>query len=240
MEQPPAPADTGDSADRVALLEARLAALEQATAAGGAGALFTRLTRLLPLLAIGNLAVALPALAISIGVAYFSFVQAEATDKMQVASVWPRVTYVTSNQNESGEPVITMSLVNKGVGPAVIRGLEVRYRDKPYTGLRDLLADCCTADPESLSLGIGTVNGEVLRPGEDMVFAQFRPDGDAGGAYERFNGERLKVAIRSCYCSVFDDCWIDDWQQAEPTPVARCPADWVQYTGFPQSGGTRP
>lgn len=194
----------------------------------------SRLLRLLPLVAAANAVLAVPALVISVGVAYFAFVQAEATDKMQVASVWPRVTYATSNQDGDGTERITLSLVNKGVGPALIRGMEIRYRGKAYTGFRQLIDACCARPDDRLSLGIGSINGEVLRPGEEMMFALMEPDGTPPAAYRRFATERGELAVRICYCSVFDDCWVDDWRRAEPVPVAQCPADWVQYSGFPQ------
>lgn len=225
-----------------AALEQRLAGIERALEAkpGGAERALDRAARYLPLLALSNLFVSAPAFLISIGVAYFTFVQAEATEKMQVASVWPRVTYTTSNQTEDGTPRITLSLENKGVGPAMIRGLEVRMDDRPYVGFRDILGACCTDRPEDVPLGIGTVNGEVLRPGEEMHFAILPFDQGFAGEWQRFNEARLNLRVRACYCSVFEDCWIDTWERADPQPVDQCPTDWVQYTGFPQAGGKMP
>lgn len=235
MEQP----DRESATD----MESRLARLEALSASGRdqqerwQGGL-ARLLRMLPLVAAANLAIAAPAMIISIGVAYFAFVQAEATDKMQVASVWPRVTYVTSNQDRDGTRRLTLSLVNKGVGPALIRGMELRYQGNAHTGFRDLIDACCARPDDTLSLGIGSINGEVLRPGEEMMFALMEPDGTPADVYERFAKERGELNLKVCYCSVFDDCWVEDIQHAEPRPVGQCPANWVQYSGFPQGDAT--
>ena len=219
---------------RIEALEARLDAIEQQ---GSHGPMLDRVLRYLPWLAIGNLAVGIPAVAISLSVAYFAFVQANATDKMQVASVWPNVTYVTSNQNEDdgGTGPIRMSLVNNGVGPAIVRGLQIGYDGRKFTSFRELLEACCAEREEQMSIGISSINNEVLRPGEDSMFAMVLPDGTPPDVFERFNRERLQFEVSLCYCSVFDDCWVDSWELTEPKPVEQCPADWVQYSGFPQA-----
>lgn len=237
MDQSAAANDPNDSAARLDQLEQRLAAVEHARRPAGISAVVERALRFLPFLAIGNLLIGLPALAISIGVAYFTFVQAEATEKMQVAGVWPRVTYTTSNRDADGNAVVGMSLINKGVGPAQIRGLEIRYEGKSYAGFRELLSACCSDDPAALSLGMSTVHGEVLRPGEEMPFAQLSRTEETAPAWERFDKERLKLTINTCYCSVFGDCWIAYDTAPDPQPVDHCRADWVQYTGFPQARG---
>ncbi|MBB3034584.1 hypothetical protein [Alteriqipengyuania lutimaris] len=218
---------------RIAALEARLDAIERL---GSHGGVVDRILRYLPWLAIGNLVVGIPAVAISLSVAYFAFVQANATDKMQVAAVWPSVSYITSNQGaEDGAPgPIRMALANSGVGPAIVRGLQVEYEGKRYVGFEDLLRACCASPGESVSTGIGSINGEVLRPGEEAMFAMVIPDGTPPEVFERFNRERLRFKISLCYCSVFDDCWVESWDLDQPKPVDQCPADWVQYSGFPQ------
>lgn len=190
-----------------------------------------RAIRYLPLIAISNFLIAVPAFALSIAVAYFTFIQADATTKMQIASVWPYVAFETSNRNDQDDPFILLSLTNKGVGPAHIRGLEVRYRDKPYTQFREVLGACCSDSPETLSVGIGSMLGEVLRPGENVMFAQLDPQKVPAETWSRFDEERLKLKVRICYCSVFEDCWVADSSSDRATPVKQCPADWHQFYG---------
>lgn len=212
-------------------VEARIARLEaQATAAPARGAL-DKLSRYLPILALSHVFVTAPAFLISIGVAYFTFVQADATQKMQVASVWPHVEFDTGNLTPEGEPEMTFNATNQGVGPAKIEGVELIYLDKAYTDAHQLIRACC-AEKEPLSLTTATLNGRVLRPGEDVSFIQATRQSMSPAAYARLDGERLKVRVRLCYCSVFDDCWIEDSQMFEQEPVKQCPADWVQY-GIP-------
>jgi hypothetical protein len=141
---------------------------------------------------------------------------------------------------EAGEADIKLALLNKGVGPAIVRGMQVKYRGKAYVDFRSILADCCSNDAEKVSLGVGTVNGEVIRPGEEMMFAVLPKAAQNENTWQRFNSERFRLEIATCYCSVFDACWVDDGSSREPREVKQCPADWVQYAGFPQAAGTNP
>ena len=231
------PPDGADDRDRrIAELEAKLAERPEGPPPRSA---MDRAARWLPYFALSNLLVSAPAFLISIGVAYFTFVQAEATEKMQVASVWPRVTYTNLNASQGERSRITLTLSNKGVGPAIIGGLQVKYRGRAYTEPRALLAACCGAAGSKLGLGLSSVPGEVLRPGEEMMVTQLNARGTPPDVYARFNRERRDLKISICYCSVFGDCWVDEDSGGDPRPADRCPIDWVQYTAFPQAGRER-
>jgi len=61
--------------------------------------------------------VTLPTLVISLALAYFSFVQADASRKMQRTETWPYVSYGTDNSSPEVKDEISFSLSNDGVGP---------------------------------------------------------------------------------------------------------------------------
>lgn len=218
-----------------ATVEERLAQLEKNAVQPRKSAL-DRLLRFLPVIALGNLFLAAPAMLVSGAVAYFTFVQAEATEKMQVASVWPRVSYNNANGGSGAEGYIALSLINKGVGPAVLEGLRVEYDGRAYRDMRALLDACCGGAAKGHSMAVATMRGEVLRPGEEAVFARLTAKGTRSALYDRFNRERLKLKISTCYCSVFDECWTDTDDGGGPRPVAQCPADWVQYGDLAAGG----
>lgn len=218
---------------RVAALEARLERLEERP--GTPGPVFGRLLRYLPILALGNMLVAAPALLVSLAVAYFAFQQADATQKMQIATVWPNIAYDTGNLSDDGEPEISFNVANRGVGPARIRGMELSYEGRAFTDITSLLRACCVEPGQKIAVVMSSVNGEVLRPGDEVPFVRVAPDGLAPAAYRRFDEARLRVRARICYCSVFDDCWIEDSKSVAIEPVASCPVDWIQF-GFPRDG----
>ena len=187
------------------------------------------LLRYLPFLALGNLMVAVPALLLSLTVAYFTFVQAAATERMQQAAVWPYVTYATSNLDEDGRASIALSLVNKGAGPARIEAMEIRYRGEAVGDARDLLARCCAADADTLDILVGGVVDDVLSPGEEKLFLGLVPDATNGAVFERLSEARLMIEVNTCYCSVFDECSVTAAGSPRPRAVERCPADWTRF-----------
>ncbi len=103
-----------------------------------------RLLGYLPLITIAHFLIGLPALIASLALAWFAFVQADATQKMQTGGVMPFVTFGTSNGDEEGNQDIALTLTNNGVGPAILGPVEIRYEGKPITTPLDLIRTCCT------------------------------------------------------------------------------------------------
>lgn len=219
--------DTPDQ-DRIAQLEAKVA--ELSTRDGGLSGRITKLLKLMPWLMASHFLIGAPALLISVAVAYATFVQAEATRKMQQADAWPFLSYGTSNVNEKGERVISLSLANNGVGPALLGPVEIRYQGQPVRDPADLLRKCCGLQANGgLNLSTSPSSGIVARPGESIKFMQVAETPANKALWNRFETERWKLQVRSCYCSIFEECWTIEGSQAKPRPVAQCPTDWAQF-----------
>ena len=105
----------------------RDAAPEPAVSATAAAEVGSRFLRYLPLITIAHFLIGLPALIASLALAWFAFVQADATQKMQTGGAMPFVTFGTSNADKEGKPDISLSLTNNGFGPAILGPLEMRY-----------------------------------------------------------------------------------------------------------------
>ncbi|MBB5204913.1 hypothetical protein HNQ51_002232 [Inhella inkyongensis] len=160
---------------------------------------------------------------------------ADANARMVTATSWPWVSTATGNMTGQGEFAITLSVMNKGVGPARIQGIEMRYGDKVIASAQELLKLCC-GDPREAGRRdfvdiTSTVNGEVLAPGERIEMLRVPREGSNREAWELLNKERFKVKTRVCYCSVFDECWITRPDASEVDKVQACPADWKKFQG---------
>ena len=100
------------------------------------------------------------------------------------------------------------------------------------TGLLQLLHDCCDYTPkaanpehfEDFRLQYGDVAGNVLRPGEHIVALSVRPGRINNTVLPKFDAALPRFAVRGCYCSVLDRCWVSDLRGLDPKPVAKCPA----------------
>lgn len=183
-----------------------------------------------------ELLIALPTLVISLALAYFSFVQADASRKMQRTETWPYVSYGTDNSSPDVKDEISFSLSNDGVGPARLQEMEFIYNGKALRDPLEFIAGCCAAAAKAIAPNLiyttDRVDG-VLRPGEKRKFIRLAKTDANTPLWNRLNGERWKVAVRTCYCSIFDDCWVFDSRKGQPDEVKVCPADWTKFGEHP-------
>lgn len=196
-------------------------------------AIAERWLKFLPLMMIGHLLVTVPTFVISIALAYATFVQADATRKIQKSETWPYVSYGTSNESPEGEDRIAFTLTNGGAGPARLKAMELRYIGRPMDNPRQFLATCCGYEPgRSMRYSTGAVD-VVLRPGESIDFIRLAKVPESAAMWDRLQNERWKVEVRTCYCSIFDDCWVMKGRSLDPEPVAACPVDWKRFEENP-------
>lgn len=201
-----------------------------APAASTAAELSSRFLRYLPFITIAHFLIGLPALIASLALAWFAFVQADATQKMQTGGVMPFVTFGTSNGDEEGNQDISLSLTNNGVGPAILGPIEIRYEGKPISTPVELLRSCCAkTEARALRFSTSPSTGIAVRPGETIEFVSFPRTPATEKVWQIFNKERWKLQVRACYCSIFNDCWITEGMQGLPKPVNKCPANWSLY-----------
>ena len=190
----------------------------------------SRLLRLLPWMAIGHLAVGAPTLIISLIVAYGTYVQAQATQRMQQAAAWPFVAYDTSNYTPAGKHRINLTLQNNGVGPALLGPIELRYGGKVMRDPVQLLSACCGyRRGGDIQLATSSPTNVVLRPGEITAFLELADVPDNARLIPKLEKERWRIRMRACYCSIFDECWTIAGRLSKPKAVAQCPTDWVTY-----------
>lgn len=195
--------------------------------------LLERLLKYLPTLMVGNLLVSVPTFVISLVLAYATYVQADATRKMQQSGAWPYVSYGTSDINDEGEDEVSFVLGNDGVGPARLKQLEFRYDGKPMESPRHFLQTCCGDSRERPTPFMSSKFEVVLRPGEATQFIRLTKSPENLAVWNSLEVERWKVAVRACYCSIFDDCWVLDSRKADPEPVKSCPAGWAKFEERP-------
>jgi hypothetical protein len=192
-----------------------------------------RLLKYLPWMMAGHWLITIPTFVISIALAYATYVQADATRKIQQSETWPYVSYATSNASPEGDVRIAFTLTNGGVGPAKLKAMEFRYDGKPMANPRQFLELCCGyASGRSMRFTTGGVGG-VLRPGDSIDFIRLTKLPETAAMWDRLQDERWKVKVKTCYCSIFDDCWVMESGSLDPTPVKSCPTDWKLYEEQP-------
>lgn len=155
--------------------------------------------------------IALSAVLISVCGLFISLYEASLMRQEQRAEVWPRVS-LGFTINDS---LVTFVAENAGVGPARVQAAWIQYEDTTLANWSELVVRTSTG-PVSLKQNINLLNGRVLSPGKRSEIARlaFRdPRHAVSLARSVFGGV---TNIRTCYCSVYDECWTATLQDGLP------------------------
>jgi hypothetical protein len=167
--------------------------------------------------ALGVIVASLVGLLALVVAGYTAYIQREQVR----AQVWP---YLIPGNND-----LTQSLVvnNKGVGPAIVRGVQVWVDGKPQTDWDHVLTKL-GLPPHHFTQT--TINHGVLSPGEELQIIRF-PDQDRWQRFRAAAADRMAIDI--CFCSTLGECWKSDNKNLigsmsmrlllQVRPVDRCP-----------------
>jgi len=167
-----------------------------------------------------------------------------ANRQMVAAASWPILMVESGNVGPDQQLLLHFKVTNSGVGPAKVRSFEVLYKGKPYSTSTALMRACC--DPhftgaESLKVQelaswhfiTGMIAGSVIRAGESKGFITYAFDAHHAAAWHALDlARQRRMTYRICYCSVFDECWINTighGHQLDPVRVRKCPVPAVAY-----------
>jgi hypothetical protein len=186
-----------------------------------------------------DLTLALSAMFVSIVSLTVAVHHGNAMDRLVAANSWPFLMYDTDNIDPQGHRRISLKVENAGVGPARIQTFEVWWQDRPVATAPELLSRCCMTDStasidpstaRSLGLVIGEVASRVMRAGDAEAFLSLELKDANADIWHRLDVARVRLKMRACYCSVFDECWETDLVQTSAKRVRNCPAANVPFT----------
>jgi hypothetical protein len=131
------------------------------------------------------------------------------------AEVWP---YLQTGISPSQR---TLSLENKGVGPGMIRGVEIYVDGQVRRDWPGVFA--ALGLPDLANTPYSTINGVVLAAGDRVQQLAFKDPDD----FMRFYAQYPRIQMRLCYCSALQECWLFDERQPdrgrERPLIDRCP-----------------
>jgi hypothetical protein len=149
-----------------------------------------------------------------------------AMERLVQANSWPYIQVTYSNSNPDGTPHFHLDIANKGVGPATVESLEVLYDGKPMSDSRSLLNALLnrTTTPMHPPLLTSGIINFVLAAKEQVTFLDLTPSPEVSAQdYDAIRAGAEKLEFVSCYCSVFDECWVIDTRIKRPAQVKTCP-----------------
>jgi hypothetical protein len=142
-------------------------------------------------------------------------VQTQIFREQQRASVWPYLQIGNSRLDQK----FTLAVENKGVGPAVIKRVEVSYRGKAYADHVAVL------NPELVNFTGARFfarlrPGDVVKAGEEMRLFQIDRDNAKADRLSAIVDDPTFL-LRITYADVYKNCWLTDPQTV--TALSRCP-----------------
>lgn len=172
-------------------------------------------------------AVILSLVAISISV-----IEVTTMRTQQRAAVWP---YLQMQSSYSAN-IYTISLENKGVGPALIKYFSLFVDNRAINDVDQMVIDVVGAE-NAFSYDVYRVsapNNSVISPQEQLRLfsvplrtrqtkqSETMTDYIPGILFAENSRERLDIHI--CYCSIHEDCWLTTLQTTTVETVSSCDA----------------
>ncbi|MBO9662317.1 hypothetical protein [Dokdonella sp.] len=136
------------------------------------------------------------------------------------AQVWPYL--LTANYDTES----ALKVLNKGVGPAIVRSMRVWVDGKPQANWRAVIT---ALGIEKTPFRTSTVSDNVVSGGE-VVPMLVLSDNEV---YRRFRNESARLDVEICYCSTLGDCWLYGGREKAKVlqaPVERCPVPTAAET----------
>ncbi len=149
---------------------------------------------------------AFAAIFISICALVVSVYQTRMLSQEKDASVWPYLRI----ENSWGGDYFILSVVNNGIGPAIIKDMHYKMDDSTFTRIHHLTDYILINQPDTAyqNTGYGYSNiepeGTAIRAGERKEILKFEGIDDIG---EIISPYLRNIEISIDYCSVYKKCW---------------------------------
>lgn len=181
----------------------------------------SRMERLFMRVSVWQTVLSVAGVFIGIVALYAALSESEAVRKQTAATVWPYVQLLVEDYADDEAAGFSMTLANAGVGPARVRALELRLGGTPMRDWDQAVGQVTGGEP--VEFGRNFIVGRVLTPGESVALIHTH-DPSLVAAFRAAVADPSS-ALRYCYCSIFDDCWLRDSRDeaADPEPVESCP-----------------
>jgi hypothetical protein len=149
-----------------------------------------------------------------------SLYQASLARQQLKASAWPYISQ--GNGYTAGNPYIR-TVGNDGVGPARIKSFRVVVDGRPVQTWNEAVR-ALTGEGEPALVYSSLGRGTVLVPGASRTVLSLPP----GLRAQRFwLGAQTRLRTQVCFCSIYEECWLADSEEPEPTPQRACMSDSV-------------
>jgi hypothetical protein len=177
-----------------------------------------------------ELAMAIAALITSVSSIVIAVHHGQTMEKLVVANSFPYMQGGFSDMTPDGKGIISLDLLNRGVGPAHETSLFVTVDGKPVRSTEQLVT--ASIGPGKAGHGPGQLaplkNSMPTRfiPGgqQQFVFSIARTPENAAN-WDLLQKAQGRWSSEFCYCSVFHECWRVNEKAPEPVKAKTCVRD---------------
>jgi hypothetical protein len=182
-----------------------------------------------------ELSIAFTALITSVSSIVIAIHHGKTMEKLVQANSLPYMAAGVSDVTTEGAQILSLDILNRGVGPAHEKSLRVKVDGQYVASVDALIAASLTPaevaevqkarDDRVLVITKNNVKHRFVPGGaEQMIFRTIRTPENAR-LWDLLDDAQKKWSIEFCYCSVFDECWYVASKWAEPEPVKECTRD---------------
>jgi len=160
---------------------------------------------------------------------FIAIQQSRIMEKTLAASSWPLLQVHTGNADTSGNEVITFTIQNVGVGPAIVKSFYAEYEGQRTSIPNRMVELCCGKIPlsgnkfEKGNPQSNFVAKTVVRAGTDLDFLRIERAPKNEAVWQRLDKDRFRMKFYACYCSILGACWESDLTGIDPKEVKQCP-----------------
>jgi len=185
-----------------------------------------------------NFIIAVCAVLISAASFYATYIQADAAEKQVRAMTLPLLQFSHSNWDDAKEEyILSLAIQNGGSGPAVLHQVHFLYEDVAYPNIGQWINACCKAQVDTLRQAQQNVEQtsnkqlfqfitadlkNVIVSGQyEYEFFTYEKNSENTPLWEAINQARHKTRLKTCYCSLLEDCY-QATGLVNVTPVNAC------------------
>lgn len=178
---------------------------------------------------LADLAVAFSALFVSLCSLGIALHHGRTMQRLVEANSRPFIQITTSNGNPAS-PAFTVLISNPGAGAARLERFSILVDDKPVKDIGEALLRLAglPADTKEESTVLGQITYTAVAPSylkagsEQPVLFWPRTASNASVWDKDAEAGLNRVKFEACYCSIFDECWIENSHRFRPTAVSSC------------------
>lgn len=179
-----------------------------------------------------ELTIAVTALITSVSSIVIAIQHGHTMEKLVEANSVPYLEGGFSDVTDSGAKVMSLDLLNRGVGPAHEESMRVKVDNRYVRNLQEFMT--ASLGPEAggkayaaltPSLVANKVPKRFVPAGATQLVFKYPRLPENAQWWDLLQKQQSRWNVEFCYCSVFDECWFVHGKWADDKPVKQCTRD---------------